>query len=252
MMSSDVSGGGKLYVIATPIGNLEDITLRALRILKEVEIIAAEDTRHSQHLLAHFGIEKRLVSYHQFNEVKRTAEFLEKLKAGINMALISDAGMPGISDPGERLISACAREGVALEVIPGPSAVLQALVAAGFSMTPFHFGGFLPVKSGARQRELTEARERRCTSIYFESPHRFLRCLQDAQAVMPDRCLCVARELTKKFEEVRRGVASDLLKHFEGRAIKGEICIVVEGLKKKSQASQIQNGKDNEAHESDR
>ncbi len=244
-MADNVHSCGKLYVVATPIGNLEDITLRALRVLKQVDLIAAEDTRHSQRLLEHFGIEKRLVSYHQFNEAKRTAEFLEKLKNGISIALISDAGMPGISDPGERLISACAREEISLEVIPGPSAVLQALVAAGFSMTPFHFGGFFPVKSGGRQRELIEARERCCTSIYFESPHRFLRCLKDVHTVMPDRCLCVARELTKKFEEVKRGTAADLLKHFEGRAIKGEICIVIEGMKMKSQASQKENAKDN-------
>jgi 16S rRNA (cytidine1402-2'-O)-methyltransferase len=249
MMADEIRDGGKLYVVATPIGNLEDITLRALRVLKEVDLIAAEDTRHSQHLLEHFEIKKRLVSYHQFNEAKRTAEFLEKLKNGMSIALISDAGMPGISDPGERLISACAREEIPLEVIPGPSAVLQALVAAGFSMTPFHFGGFLPVKSSGRQRELVEARERSCTSIYFESPHRFLRCLQDAHAVMPERCLCVARELTKKFEEVKRGVATNLLKHFEGRTVKGEICIVIEGLKK-SEASQKHNKKDNEMHES--
>ena len=166
-------GKGKLYVVATPIGNLEDITLRALRVLKEVDLIAAEDTRHSRHLLEHFGIEKQLVSYHQFNEAKRTVEFLEKMNRGLSVALISDAGMPGISDPGERLIGACAREGIPLEVIPGPSAVLQALVAAGFSMTPFYFGGYLPVKSGGRQRELRKAGDRGFTSVYFESPHRF-------------------------------------------------------------------------------
>jgi 16S rRNA (cytidine1402-2'-O)-methyltransferase len=213
--------------------------------LKEVDLIAAEDTRHSRHLLEHFGIEKQLVSYHQFNEAKRTVEFLEKMNRGLSVALISDAGMPGISDPGERLICACAREGIALEVIPGASAVLQALVAAGFSMTPFYFGGYLPVKSAGRQRELRKAGDRGFTSVYFESPHRFLRCLRDVQVVMPDRRICVARELTKKFEEVNRGTAEDLLRHYEGRAIKGEICIVIEGKRGKSEASQKQKEKDN-------
>ncbi len=220
---------GKLYVVGTPIGNMEDITLRALRILKDADLVAAEDTRHSVHLLTHFDIRKPLVSYHQFNEAKRVAEFRELFAQGKNIALISDAGMPGISDPGERLIRACVEEGVVVEVIPGPSAVLQALVGAGFPMVPFHFGGFLPVKSGGRQRELAAAGQRPCTSVYFESPHRLVRALEDAAAVVPDRELCVARELTKKFEELRRAKPADLALHYTAHPPRGEICLVVQG-----------------------
>lgn len=218
---------GKLFVVATPIGNLEDITLRALRILKEVDLIAAEDTRHSLHLLQHFQIEKRLVSYHEFNEAKRTAEFQQDFAMGKSIALISDAGMPGISDPGERLIRSCVTQGVAVEVIPGASAVLQALVGAGFPMVPFHFGGFLPVKSGGRRKELLAAAERDCTSIYFESPHRLVRAIEDAYAEIPDCTLCVARELTKKFEELRRGTPQELLDYYRDQKVRGEICLVI-------------------------
>ncbi len=229
---------GKLYVVGTPIGNLEDITLRALRILKEAELIAAEDTRHSLHLLNHFEIRKPLVSYHQFNEAKRVSEFRSHFQAGKSIALISDAGMPGISDPGERLIRWCVEEGVTVEVIPGPSAVLQALVGAGFPMVPFHFGGFLPVKSGGRQRELRAAGERPCTSVYFESPHRLVRALDDAVEVLPGNELCVARELTKKFEELRRGPAADLAAHYKAHPPKGEICLVVQAAPKPKKGSQ--------------
>lgn len=233
-----MSSLGKLYVVGTPIGNLEDITLRALRTLKEAELIAAEDTRHSLHLLNHFEIKKPLVSYHQFNEAKRVSEFRSHFQAGKNIALISDAGMPGISDPGERLIRWCVEEGVAVEVIPGPSAVLQALVGAGFPMVPFHFGGFLPVKSGGRQRELGAAGERPCTSVYFESPHRLIRALEDAVQVLPGNELCVARELTKKFEELRRGSAAVLAAHYTAHPPKGEICLVVQATPKPKKGSQ--------------
>jgi 16S rRNA (cytidine1402-2'-O)-methyltransferase len=214
-------------VVATPIGNLEDITLRALRTMKEVDLIAAEDTRHTGLLLHHFEIRKPLVSYHQFNEAKRTGEFLEQFSQGKNIALVSDAGMPGVSDPGERLIRACVQAGVEIEVIPGPSAVLQALVGAGLPMVPFHFGGFLPVKSGARQRELTRAGTRGCTSVYFESPYRLVRALEDCVSVIPECAMCVARELTKKFEELRRGRPAELLVHFQMKKVKGEICLVI-------------------------
>jgi 16S rRNA (cytidine1402-2'-O)-methyltransferase len=219
---------GKLFVVATPIGNLEDITLRALRILKEVDLIAAEDTRHSGLLLHHFEIKKQLVSYHQFNEAKRTAEFLDYFAEGKNIALISDAGMPGVSDPGERLIRHCVKNQVTVEVIPGASAVLQALVGAGFSMVPFHFGGFLPVKSGPRRRELKAAGERDCTSVYFESPHRLVRALEDCVAEISDCTICVARELTKKFEEMRRGLPQEILEHYRANKVRGEVCIVVQ------------------------
>lgn len=202
--------------------------MRALRVLKEVDLIAAEDTRHSSGLLQHFEIHKPLVSYHQFNEAKRTAEFSEKFREGKQIALISDAGMPGISDPGERLIHFCVAQGIPVEVVPGASAVLQALVGSGFPIVPFHFGGFLPVKSGGRQKELTAAGQRPCTSIYFESPHRLVRCLEDCVAVIPHCSVCVARELTKKFEDVRRGSPQELLEHYRKQKVRGEICLVIQ------------------------
>jgi 16S rRNA (cytidine1402-2'-O)-methyltransferase len=247
---------GKLYVVGTPIGNLEDITLRALRVLKEVDLIAAEDTRHSVHLLQHFEIRKPLVSYHQFNEAKRTAEFMEGLKQEKQIALISDAGMPGVSDPGERLIRACVAAGVTVEVIPGPSAVLHALVGAGFPMTPFHFGGFLPVKGGARRRELAATLQRDYTSIYFESPYRLIRALEDAAVEIPAANCCVARELTKKFEEFKRGTPAELLEFYRVHKPRGEICIVVGATDAKHakgecpQITQIENADSPEEDES--
>jgi 16S rRNA (cytidine1402-2'-O)-methyltransferase len=233
---------GKVFIVGTPIGNLEDMTLRGLRVLKEADLIAAEDTRHSSVLLQHFDIHKPLVSYHQFNEARRTAEFIEQLKAGKKIALVSDAGMPGISDPGERLVRACVQEGIEIEVVPGPSAVLVALVGAGFEMEPFHFGGFLPVKSGGRRKELMLAADRGCTGIYFESPHRLLRTLEAAAEVIPDVTLCVARELTKKFEELRRGTGAELLAHFSAQKVRGEICLVVRSRTKREKAALAEAG----------
>jgi 16S rRNA (cytidine1402-2'-O)-methyltransferase len=220
---------GKLYVVATPIGNLEDISARALRILREVDLVAAEDTRHTGHLLTHFEIRKPLVSYHQFSEAKRTAEFLEKFQQGESIALVSDAGMPGVSDPGERLIRAVVEAGIAIEVVPGPSASLQALAGSGFPMVPFYFGGFLPVKSGQRRKELLAAAAREYTSIYFESPYRVVRLLEDAVAEIPNARLCLARELTKKFEEYKRGTPVELLEHFKAHSPRGEFCLVISG-----------------------
>jgi 16S rRNA (cytidine1402-2'-O)-methyltransferase len=221
---------GKLFVVGTPIGNLEDLTLRALRVLKEVNLIAAEDTRHTGLLLKHFGVTTPQASYHKFNEAQRLGEFVQRFANGESIALVSDAGMPGVSDPGERLIRECLAHGVAVEVIPGPSAVLHALVASGLKITPFYFGGFLPVKGGARQRELAAAGERDSTSIYFESPYRIMRTLEDCVTVIPDKVVCVARELTKKFEEVKRGKPEEVLQYFrsEGKA-KGEITFLVQG-----------------------
>lgn len=225
---------GKLYIVGTPIGNLEDLTLRAQRVLKEVDLIAAEDTRHTGILLKHLGIKCQQMSYHKFNEEKRKAEFLERLQGGESIALVSDAGMPGISDPGERLIHGCIRGNIDVEVVPGPSAVLHALVASGLKMTPFYFGGFLPVKGGARQKELQRAGERACTSVYFESPHRLVRTLEDCVLIFPSREICVARELTKKFEEVKRGVAEDLAGYFKERKVRGEITLLIGGASGKS------------------
>jgi 16S rRNA (cytidine1402-2'-O)-methyltransferase len=218
---------GKLYVVATPIGNLEDMPPRAVRVLKEVGLIAAEDTRHTGHLLTRFEIRKPLVSYHQFSEAKRTAEFLQRFAAGESIALVSDAGLPGLSDPGERLIRAAVAAGVPVEIVPGPSAPLLALAGSGFPMVPFYFGGFLPVKGGQRRRELAAAGTRGCTSIYFESPYRITKMLQDALAEIPGARLCLARELTKKFEEYRRGTPAELLAHFQAHEPRGEFCLVV-------------------------
>jgi 16S rRNA (cytidine1402-2'-O)-methyltransferase len=216
-----------LYVVATPIGNLGDITLRALEVLKSVDLIAAEDTRHSGMLTKHFGIKKPFISYHEHNEAKRTAELIERLAAGENVALITDAGTPGISDPGSRLIRECIQRELSFTIIPGPSSILSALVGSGFSTEKFSFRGFLPVKAGQRERELRAAAECEETVTFFESPYRLTKTLAVCTDIMPDRELCVARELTKKFEEFRHGTASELLAHYETHPAKGEIVLVI-------------------------
>lgn len=216
-----------LYVIGTPIGNLEDITLRALEVLKSVDLIAAEDTRHSGNLLRHFEIRKPLVSYHEHNEAMRTAELSERLAAGENIALITDAGMPSVSDPGGRLVRACIERGLPYTIIPGVSAVLTGLVGSGFSLETFVYRGFLPPKSGGRERELRAAAERAETTVFFESPHKIAKTLAACVEIMPERTLCVARELTKKFEEYRRGTAADLLSHYQAHPAKGEITLLI-------------------------
>jgi 16S rRNA (cytidine1402-2'-O)-methyltransferase len=218
-----------LYVVATPIGNLGDITLRALDILKSVDLIAAEDTRHSGMLLKHLGIKKPFISYHKHNEAGRTAELVERLMRGENVALITDAGTPGLSDPGLRLIRECIQRKLQLTIIPGSSSILTALIGSGFSTEKFSFRGFLPVKSGRRERELRASAECNGTVIFFESPYRLTKTLAACIDVMPDRQLCVARELTKKFEEFRRGTASELLAHYEAHPPKGEIVLVISG-----------------------
>ena len=218
-----------LYVIGTPIGNLNDITLRALEALKCADVIAAEDTRHSGNLLRHFEIRKPLVSYHEHNEAMRTAELAERLAAGETVALITDAGMPAVSDPGARLIRACIERGLEYTVVPGPSAILTALVGSGFPLDQFCYRGFLPPKSGGRERELRAAAERAETTVFFESPHKIAKTLAASAEIMPERQLCVARELTKKFEEFRRGTAAELLTHYEAHPAKGEITLVVSG-----------------------
>ncbi|MEO6969738.1 MAG: 16S rRNA (cytidine(1402)-2'-O)-methyltransferase, partial [Chthoniobacterales bacterium] len=215
-----------LYVVGTPIGNLDDITLRALNALKSAGLIAAEDTRHSGNLLRHFDIRKPLVSYHEHNEAMRTAELAERLAAGETVALITDAGMPGLSDPGARLIRRCIADDLPFTIIPGVSAITTALVGSGFDLEHFCYRGFLPVKSGQRARELTAAAEREETSVFFESPYRINKTLAACMELMPERQLCVARELTKKFEEFRRGTAAELLAHYEKHPAKGEITLL--------------------------
>lgn len=218
-----------LYVVATPIGNLADITLRALDVLKDVDLVAAEDTRHSGILLKHHQINKPLISFHEHNEAMRTAQLVERLAAGKKIALITDAGTPGISDPGARLIRECIKRGLDFTIIPGPSSILTALVGSGFPAARFFFGGFLPVKSGQRERELRAVAARDETSIYFESPYRLTKTLGAASDLLKDRQLCVARELTKKFEEFRRGTAAELLAHYQAHPPKGEIVLLISG-----------------------
>ena len=218
-----------LFIVATPIGNLGDITLRAVEVLKSADVIAAEDTRHSGLLLKHLEIKKPFISYHQHNEAARTTELVERLGRGENVALITDAGTPGLSDPGLRLIRECIKREVPFTIIPGPSSILTALLGSGFSTDKFCFRGFLPVKSGQRERELRAAAERDETAIFFESPYRLTKTLAACIDIMPDRELCVARELTKKFEEFRRGTASELFAHYQAHPPKGEIALVISG-----------------------
>ena len=219
-----------LYIVSTPIGNLGDITLRALEVLRGVDVVAAEDTRHSGLLLKHFEIKKPFVSYHEHNEAARTAELVDRLARGENVALITDAGTPGLSDPGLRLIRECINRKLPFTIVPGPSAILIALLGSGFSTEEFSFRGFLPVKSGRRERELRIAAEREETTLFFESPYRLLKTLQACSTIMPDRQLCIEKKKKKKFEEFRRGTAAELLAHYEAHPAKGEIVLVVSGV----------------------
>ena len=218
-----------LYVIATPIGNLGDITLRALEVLRAVDLVAAEDTRHSGMLLKHFGIKKPMLSYHEHNEAMRTAQLVERLAADEKIALITDAGMPGFSDPGGRVIRECIKRELPFTIVPGPSSILTALAGSGFSVEAFCYRGFLPVKSGRRERELRAAAEREETTVFFESPYRLTKTLAACIDIMAARQLCIARELTKKFEEFRRGTARELLAHYESHPPKGEIVLMIAG-----------------------
>ena len=216
-----------LFMVATPIGNLQDITLRALETLRGADVIACEDTRHSGRLLNHFSISKPLISLNEHNEARRIPELTARIAAGGIVALISDAGMPTVSDPGQRLTQAVIAAGLRVEVLPGPSAVLTALAGSGLPTTPFHFGGFLAHKKGQRAKELAAARERDATSVYFESPYRLVDTLAIICQEAPDHRHVVARELTKHFEEFRRGSARSLLEHYQQKTVKGEICLLV-------------------------
>lgn len=220
-----------LTVVPTPIGNLADITLRALEALRAADVIAAEDTRHSGLLLKHHGISRPMVSFHEHNEAARTAELLERLHEGAAVALISDAGMPGISDPGARLVRACIEAGLAFTVLPGPCAAVTAVVGSGLDAASFYYGGFLPVKSGQRATMLAAAIARDETSVFYESPHRLAKSLNAIAELAPERLVCVAREISKKFEEYRRGLPAELAAHFASHPPKGEICLLVEGAR---------------------
>ncbi|HUR47062.1 MAG TPA: 16S rRNA (cytidine(1402)-2'-O)-methyltransferase [Candidatus Saccharimonadales bacterium] len=218
---------GTLYLVATPIGNLEDITLRALRTLKECDVVAAEDTRHTGQLLKHFQISKPLLSYFQFNEAKRSEEIIERLRRGEKVALVTDAGSPGISDPGERVVKAALAAGLRVETVPGPCALIAALTASGLAADEFHFAGFLPHKSGQRANTLRALLPVPGTLIFYESPYRIEKLLSELTSVFPDRQVVLARELTKKFEEYLRGTPAELLGIAQSRSLKGEFVVMV-------------------------
>jgi len=223
------SAPGTLFLVGTPIGNLEDITLRALRTLKEVDLIACEDTRHTQKLLNHYGMEKRTVSYHEHNELERAPELIVHLENGENVAVVSDAGMPGVSDPGYRLVALALRHHIRVVPIPGASAFLSALVASGLPTDSFGFCGFLPAKAGARRSMLESSRSSPRTQIFYEAPHRLLDTMQDViENLGPDRRVVVAREVTKIHEEFLRGKAAEVLAELKNRSeVKGEITLLI-------------------------
>jgi 16S rRNA (cytidine1402-2'-O)-methyltransferase len=216
-----------LYLVATPIGNLEDITWRALRVLRECDVVAAEDTRRTGQLLKHFGISRPLVSYFQFNEARRTEEILERLGRGEKVALVTDAGSPGISDPGERVVRSAVEQGFRVESVPGACALVAALTASGLPTDEFHFLGFLPHKSGQRRTQLEALRGCRGTWVFYESPYRIEKLLGELVELYPERDVVLARELTKKFEEYLRGKPAELLDKVQKRSLKGEFVVLV-------------------------
>jgi 16S rRNA (cytidine1402-2'-O)-methyltransferase len=219
---------GRLYLVATPIGNLEDITYRAVRVLGEVDLIACEDTRQTRKLLDHYAISKPTISYHEHNEAQRAAELAERLLAGATVALVSDAGMPLVSDPGYRLVRAAIEAGIPVEPIPGPSAALAALAGSGLPTDAFHFAGFLPAKTGQRARALEALKEEPATLIFYEAPHRVLETLEAIAQVLGPRPVVAARELTKVHEEFLRGTAAEVHAQLAARgSIKGEFTLLV-------------------------
>ena len=230
--------GGTLYLVATPIGNLEDITQRVLRILREVSLVAAEDTRHTRRLLDHFGIHAKLVSLFEHNERSRIPLLVERLQAGESVAVVTDAGSPGIADPGYPVVRAVVAEGLRVESVPGPSAVIAALQSSGLPTDAFTFVGFLPVKPGARRRSLEEWSERRETIVAFESPHRIDRALADLEAVWQDRPIALARELTKMHEQVLRGTAAEVRAALHDDQKRGEMVLVLGGRTRASRATE--------------
>jgi 16S rRNA (cytidine1402-2'-O)-methyltransferase len=219
---------GTLYLVGTPIGNLEDVTLRALRVLREASVIAAEDTRTTRKLLTHYDIHTPLTSFHDYSGSGKVRRLVERL-ADADVALVSDAGMPGLSDPGYPLVAAALAEGAAVTTVPGPSAVISALVLSGLPTHAFHYLGFLPRKGGPRRRLLERVATEPDTLLMYESPHRLLAALRDVEDVLGPRPTAVARELTKRFEEIVRGPVSDVRAHFERTPPRGEFTLVVGG-----------------------
>ena len=218
---------GTLYLVATPIGNREDITLRALRVLRECDLVAAEDTRRSGQLLKHFNLSKPLLSYFLFNEARRSEEIIERLRRGEKIALVTDAGSPGISDPGERVVKAALAAGFRVEAVAGPCALVAALTASGLPTDEFHFVGFLPHKSGQRRNQLTALKTVPGTLVLYESPYRVEKLLGELNEIYPERDVVLARELSKKFEEFLRGKPAALLEIARQRSLKGEFVVMV-------------------------
>jgi 16S rRNA (cytidine1402-2'-O)-methyltransferase len=229
---------GCLYLVATPIGNLEDITLRALRILKEADQIACEDTRHTQKLLSHYNISKPLASYHEHNEMTRAPELVLAMEQGQQIALVSDAGMPLVSDPGYRLVTLALRHHVPVIPVPGPSALLAALSASGLPNEEFLFAGFLPARSGERRRALERLRIEDRTIIFYEAPHRIEETLADAREILGDRPACLAREVTKLHEEFRRGTLSELVASLSDKPVRGEITLLIGAVPPEQRAAE--------------
>jgi len=228
-MADSANMAGKLYLVPTPIGNLQDITIRAVEILKEVDLIACEDTRRSGQLLSHFGITKKKISFFEHNEVKRVPQIISDLQNGLSVAVISDGGSPGLSDPAYRLVTAAVEAGITVEALPGPNALIPALTASGLPTDRFFFEGFLPVKAGKRKNRLEQLREFPHTLVFYESVHRIRKSLTDIAAVFADRRVCVGREISKIHEEYVRGTAGEVNEYFENKTPKGEFVIVVAG-----------------------
>ena len=220
---------GQLYICATPIGNLEDITLRVLRILREVDLIAAEDTRHTLKLLNHYGIKTPMTSYHEHNEAAKCVRLTEKLLSGANIALVSDSGMPGISDPGRELIRRCHQLQIPIQICPGASAGISALVLSGLCARRYTFEGFLPREKRKRREVLVNLAAEQRTIVLYEAPHRLLIAMQELQEHFGDRKIAAVREITKKFEEVRQGSLAEMIEHYGENPPKGEFVLIVEG-----------------------
>lgn len=219
---------GRLYIVSTPIGNLEDITYRAVRVLREADAIACEDTRTTRRLLEHYSIPARMISYHEHNEQERAQELIDRMERGENIALVSDAGTPLLSDPGYRVVRAAVEAGIPVEAIPGPSALLTGLVVSGLPTDQFHFAGFFPAKQAQRIRVLENLRDEPATLIFYEAPHRIIETLADIESVMADRQIAVARELTKVHEEVLRGAAASIRETLSARdSVRGEFVVLI-------------------------
>ena len=219
---------GTLYLVATPIGNLSDITHRALQVLRDVDLIACEDTRHTHKLLSHYGITTKTISYHEHNEQQRAGQLIDQLRQGSSIAVVTDAGTPAVSDPGFRLVRAAIENEVPVVPVPGPSALISALVAAGLPTDEFFFAGFLPARTNARRARLSELQSVPGTLIFYEAPHRLAATLKDAYEILGERDAVVARELTKVHEEIRRGRLSELAAHYEREDPRGEIVVLID------------------------